>query len=181
MLESDVLQDLSPVGSGKMRFYTSSWHHIHAILGMIEGLKHGYEGRPGISFFKHACAVVVQLYNTLLIYLRHLIHYPFKPLEWTLFPCYPIIVGSLGLESSLVLLLPVAVIMIWDSLNSYLYVLLVFFLGLHVVDDVLDYADHGSGTYPQPNQQHHLVFLVVLCWCSIWTVYQDLRKAVSQF
>lgn len=98
MMKSNPLVNLSPIWLSKVRFDTCPRYNINTILCMMEWLKHSYKSGPGISFFIHTSAIIVQFYYPLLIHLGHFIHYAFEPLEWTLFPCHPIEVGFSCIE-----------------------------------------------------------------------------------
>lgn len=64
------------------------------MLGVVEGLHHGQQSRPRVSLLVHACQVVVQLNDTLLVHLGDLVHHPLEPLERPRLPRDPVEVGA---------------------------------------------------------------------------------------
>lgn len=62
-----VLEDIAPVGSGKVGFHTCPRDNVNPFLSMMELLKHHYQSWPCISFLVDAWAVVVQFYHPLTV------------------------------------------------------------------------------------------------------------------
>lgn len=51
-----------------------------------------------------------------------------------------------------------------------------YFVGLYVVQEIFQYANERSGTDSKTDKQKNVIFLVILCGCTIRAINKDLRK-----
>jgi len=167
MIKRNAFVDIAPIGFGEVRHDASAGDNVEAMLGMVDGLKHGDESRASITFFVHAGAVAMEFDHLPPILFGHLVHHPFEPVEGTLLSRHPVEVCPPCLE-----LLTATLHRCCSLLHSLLFLLYL----LQPLHHVLHYAYHWGSPYSQPHQQNHLVLPVVLCWSPVWPINQNFRE-----